>query len=600
MTKKLLLPTLSSLRPFRSFLLIQLQGNALADDHVLFLRSAIIGVASTLKGVTQTLLSPRSRKSDLFSAFAFYIRERPARWSSDPAILDRENHLIVVSGNRGWCAVFLSDGGLREAVSTEMAEAADAFKDYRVVPTTKLNAVFVKGDARTLWLSNVHGRSTIRPDNKVLSGPVLQDALDPMADQAYAFTAARCYNDVTGSRATYGIAPRKSRLWFKRSRNWDDYTQTVSKLLRAMDESTGDEESPLPVLSAPILRLIDPAALGEAYEISLLPWDTESPADTADRDVDNGPEVPEYNFEVVRGTPPRIVAEITDLAMRPLGQYEFELQIDSSGRVSWSIGALNVATDAALPALRRFSDRLSVSFERGYRTSGPSIFAAHYRDVVFNGLSWDTFRGFSITKEKPNPLSHMHIGAQDSLFCWVKKQWIADALPWLPKTGWLASNDGALEIADFVHLQLVPVPRLTLVHIKGAKSSAPQRTLAVAPYEIVVSQAIKNLRHIDPILTAAAFSARLGHQIKKAVWREGQLERRDAMLAAIEDQGSRLARRVVVVQPQTRRQAYSKALTAPDGSKERHLVRQLNMLLLSAQHSCAALGADFSVIAHDA
>jgi len=87
-------------------------------------------------------------------------------------------------------------------------------------------------------------------------------------------------------------------------------------------------------------------------------------------------------------------------------------------------------------------------------------------------------------------------------------------LNWLPAGGWLASNDGALEVADFIHLSDGGLPTLTPVHAKAAANNAANRALAVSPYELVVSQAIKNLRHADPILAADEFMNRLGRQIQ--------------------------------------------------------------------------------------
>jgi len=164
----------------------------------------------------------------------------------------------------------------------------------------------------------------------------------------------------------------------------------------------------------------------------------------------------------------------------------------------------------------------------------------------------------------------------------------------------LACNDGALEVADFIHLSDGAPAVLTLIHVKGAKNGRADRGLAVAPYEVVTSQAVKNLRHVDPQLVAAEFSRRLGNQIQDAVWRAGVVARRAEMLAAVVAQGANVARRVVVVQPHTRRQAHELAPTRPEGSRERHLVRQLNGLLLGAQRDCAGVGAEFLVVAHEA
>lgn len=232
----------------------------------------------------------------------------------------------------------------------------------------------------------------------------------------------------------------------------------------------------------------------------------------------------------------------------------------------------------------------------------PSRMAVRYRDLPFNGFKWANFGASDIRKEKPTPLNAITIGTGDSLFCWLKSQWTADQLDWLqlPREGWLACNDGATEIADFIHLDKKAPATLTLIHVKAAKNGAGGRGLAVAPYEVVVSQAIKNLRHIDPQLAVEEFTSRLGKQIANAVWQDGVSAVRQDMLAAIEAHGTNLARRVIIVQPQTRRQAQQSALQQPEGSKERHLVRQLHGLLIGAQRDCSGVGAELIVVGQDA
>ena len=58
-----------------------------------------------------------------------------------------------------------------------------------------INAAFVRGKAPT-WLSATHRRTTVKADSKVLSGIDLRDALNPVEDQSYYFTAARCGVDL--------------------------------------------------------------------------------------------------------------------------------------------------------------------------------------------------------------------------------------------------------------------------------------------------------------------------------------------------------------------------------------------------------------------
>src|SRR5262245_11702414 len=129
--KKLPLPPLSKLKPFRSFLFLKLPGSSVAEDRVQALRNAIVDLVADLAGAGPATLSPRSRRGDVFSALAVYSRERRAPWTSDGQIIDLEHQLVAVSGYRGWCAVFISDPGLRLVVHTNLTEAVGAFKEFQ-------------------------------------------------------------------------------------------------------------------------------------------------------------------------------------------------------------------------------------------------------------------------------------------------------------------------------------------------------------------------------------------------------------------------------------------------------------------------------------
>lgn len=598
--KQLPLPSLATLRPFRSFLFLKLTAAGSAANRTTELRDTVAQLVPQLRGASVPVRSARSTKGELYSAYAAYRRERRAAWTTHPEFVDIEHHLLVVSGYQELFAVFMSDASLRESLKTAMAEEAEAFEEFERIPTNKLNAVFVKGRARTLWLNNVQGRTSLKADNKVLSGLDLEDALDPLGDQSYAFSAARCQNDVAEINSTYGIAPGRSRLWFKPSKTWNQYTETVTLLLQALNDSTDETAAPLPVLSVPIDGAFDITALGVAYDVGILPPEVTNPAEAAEVDLGDADAAPEVLFTVVAGTAPAIVVAASYEDGTSLGEYRLTMQIGSDARVSWLIDRMATGTAETTALLHRISHRLNVSFDGGFSVSSERIHRSQYRDLPFSGFVWTGFGETNLRKEKPSPLSPATIGAQDSLFCWVKTQWLLGALSWLPAGGWLASNDGSLEVADFIHLSDDALPRLTLVHVKGAGRDELNRQLAVSPYELVVSQAVKNVRHADPILAADEFMNRLGRQIQNAVWYDGMLCPRQEMLTAIGAHGANLGRRVVIVQPHARRQAYEESLAANTTSRARHIGRQLSALLLGAQQSCMSVGAEFRVVAHDA
>ena len=57
----------------------------------------------------------------------------------------------------------------------------------------------------------------------------LQYALDPLGDQSFFFTAARCKLSKDGN--SVGVSPRKSSLWVGISKNWEDFIKSTEHFL---------------------------------------------------------------------------------------------------------------------------------------------------------------------------------------------------------------------------------------------------------------------------------------------------------------------------------------------------------------------------------
>nr|MEC9418214.1 hypothetical protein [Pseudomonadota bacterium] len=147
-------------------------------------------------------------------------------------------------------------------------------------------------------------------------------------------------------------------------------------------------------------------------------------------------------------------------------------------------------------------------------------------------------------------------------------------------------------------------PELTLIHVKGSGSDNSNRGLSVSDYEVVVGQAVKNLRHIDRGLLREKLPANANGALQNAVWHEGQRqENRDALLAMLDELGSNMKTTVVVFQPRARRSVLNSIRERmDDGDLNRSDVRrmqQLDALLLGARADCFSLGAEFCVIADD-
>ena len=169
--------------------------------------------------------------------------------------------------------------------------------------------------------------------------------------------------------------------------------------------------------------------------------------------------------------------------------------------------------------------------------------------------------------------------------------------------GWLVCDDGAMESADFIHLDDARnPPELTLIHVKGSGSADAGRNLSVSDYEVVIGQAVKNLRHIDRGLLGDKLAANATGVLKDAVWHNGERQKdRKALLQVLMGLGSNLKTKVVVFQPRVRRSVFNAIRKKMDDGKPTDAavrrMQQLDALLLGARADCFSLGASFAVVA---
>jgi hypothetical protein len=252
---------------------------------------------------------------------------------------------------------------------------------------------------------------------------------------------------------------------------------------------------------------------------------------------------------------------------------------------------------------------IRVCYESGHTLADGTIFAVrHLRQPSFK-FRWATFTDYEVNKEKfwsgPFPDNALDlIGTQGSLFCWVRNEWPLPSPPYSATPGWLACDDGSMEIADFIHLDVGgPVPVLTLIHVKGAKSDSPARRISLSSFRGVTGQAVKNARFLDRLHLDVGLGAGLDKQIGGLVWFDGQASKREEMLNAIAQIGLSYRRMVVILQPQvtkSRLDLLRKALREGKAYDDTRPVRQLDILLLGAQASCRSIGAEMWVVADKA
>lgn len=176
------------------------------------------------------------------------------------------------------------------------------------------------------------------------------------------------------------------------------------------------------------------------------------------------------------------------------------------------------------------------------------------------------------------------LGSSFTLFTWCWRTF---------RLGWLWYDDGAGEIADFIHLDpKSKTPRF--IHVKAAGSAERTRQISVGPYEIVCSQAHKNLRYLERIELTDALDAKLKRSKIRRAWRDGSKLAKSEWFklpVAITDVPcSRLSKAVIIVQPHVTNEML-KSMNERDVMR----ARQLNVLLNSVKAEVNRLGADFAV-----
>jgi hypothetical protein len=238
-------------------------------------------------------------------------------------------------------------------------------------------------------------------------------------------------------------------------------------------------------------------------------------------------------------------------------------------------------------------DLLTVYYESGHSITTHRIYRQNLDIPPFTNIEFEDFTGFTVTSEKPDAKGsqaiHNAIGTESdpSLFGWVVERF---------PTGWLLCDDGAGEIADFLHLD--DDGTLSAIHVKAAKSASPNRRIAVVPFEVVVSQAMKNVR----ALANDALIERLGRQrlAVPAMWHNG--ERVTSRSGFVEQLHTRVARdrtNIIIVQPHLLEDAHDRARTATAQgrpTRDSRSLAVLDLLLHSTRRSMIPQCDDLTVI----
>jgi hypothetical protein len=539
-----------------------------------------------------------------YQADAFVVRcQRTPPWASqDSNFTDTEHNLVIVFRRERLIAIHTDSASLRDAIHKWPDE--DPRPPFRRVSEGVLHAAFLRGDSKGLWLRGTHARRPTKPDSKQLSGGRLQDALLPHEDSSFAMGSARAAlpSDLglAALSGSVGTTPRKSHMWGTATDSAAEFFAQANEALMLVEDVLAaglSVEQPFPLLAT---REEDPLNVRGAFDISVLEPDDLQAGKASDELV-----------EAATVLQNAIISITGDSATAAFG-----LDVGTDGSICGRLGGRVVAKGdkvsfrfgyrgeptngppvrAILDALNDHADDLlTVYYESGHTVVERSIWKRELRVAPFPNWEFHDFTNFEITQEKPPVKGTQAIhdaiatGSDQSLFAWVVDHYAQ---------GWLICDDGSGEIADFIHISPDQTATISLIHVKAAASGDQRRHVAVGPYEVVASQAAKNIRYLSPqILRDRITQCPIA---QPAAWTDGRrVAGRTEFLEALACRSARDLARVVIVQPHVYRDLHQRVLAEDPSDAALHDVLRMSLLealLNSARASVVGQGADLFVI----
>ncbi len=581
---------LTGVRPYLSAVMLTgtLSKKKLAETLI---REATSRVISTVTAKRRVLDGPSINKhGDFFIGSIFYKETTAPAWDSGRQFSDVTHQFawIVVRGQRA--ALIASDSAMRESMQCAMTSAS-------IIGRNEAFDAFVGSQARAVWLNGTHAQTDVKPEAKMLMGTALEEALDPLSDHSYHLSALRSQPTIPALRSkTLGVALSSGRVWSVRAQSLTGLLSDVGALFDRLDTPSA-RSTRYDFLSQPIAGLAD---VENAYSVSVLPTlllDASGAGASAAEIAQAQEWAYESKYIVQPGVGANFKVQVTHCGTN-IGT--LEIYPSSTGpRVS----LVSAGWQPADPAMMRWREeaeqylldekQVKVHYDSGHAISGGECYRGGFVDQLVD-WKWQQFTNYEIDQEKPtpNPTLSATIGlpTDQSLFGFVVKSAYTQ--------GWLTCDDGSGEVGDFVHLD--PVARkVTLIHAKAASSNDAGRGFSVSDYDLVVAQAIRNIRHLDNENLLKSLRKSAGYAIASATWHNGVRVTRGQFITQLENLGVSFSKELVILQPQLTRAMHAACL-APGVSKSLSLrFKQINSLVQGAAMAAFGVGATFVAYACD-
>lgn len=585
-------PPTATLKPYLAPLLLERAGAQTPAALLNALQAEVEATVTKPSAVVRTVLG--ASRALTFNGLRVktieYSEEKAPPWAPQSAYRDLSHHLVVIAVKGAHAAICASDPGLRSRLGKDLAAA-------RPISRNTVEQAFVGDRARVMWLSGIHAPTDAKPNAKTLMGSALEYSLDPLGDQSFYYTAVRSTVPVPlagapSPSALVGAAPDAGRIWINQPANWTNFV--------------ADLEAVLDIVATPPQAVVRFRALARAvssgtgvadpYEIAFAP-----PELLSDDEVD--PDLRELairwaydcEFEITATNGLSMTAAVRLAGVR-IGNVELQVgftgdRVDISSRWVDEPAGQEAARTECNTVLSN-AHWLKIYYDTGHTVSAGKCFLGSYQDQRFT-WRFEPFAGYDVKAEKPAIIAGSSLAAcigtpkangdpDDSLFAYI--------LEVMFPQGWLASDDGSMEFADFVHIDDA-TDMVTLVHAKASKSASADRQISVPRYEVVVGQAVKNLRHLSATTLHAELIRGQTGKIGGAVWRDGARQaNRTGIIARAGQLGPNHPRRVIVLQPQLTQREHDLCRSGQAPHNRILRMHQIDTLMLSADLSARAVG----------
>lgn len=526
-------------------------------------------------------------------------------WAVPGSLLVDVRHTLSIAIRRGRILAVFSDQAMRGSINKWLYR--DPRPPLSMVSENILQAAFLRGETKGLWLQGTQTRSPTRPDSKYITGVNVEETLNPLTDSSFALSAARtALPDDAGLDAllgNVGTVPRKALVWNRPTQTMSEFmsaTTEMLELIEQIEQTRADRvelNRPFPILA---VESRDLSQVRGAYDIRTLhPDDLLGMLDATDEMVEAA--------EVLQRATLRVTGSSRS------ADFQLEVGMDGSsggmltanaqmnrGKVDLRFG-YDPAREPTNPASVRIvldalqqTDALTVYYDSGHVITQKGVWHHNTSSAPFPNWKFMDFSGFNITAEKPGRTPeqiHSLTGTSNdrSLFGWVVRHY---------SSGWLTCDDGPGEVADFLHISWEGT--LSLIHVKKADSDSPTRTVSVGSFEVVASQAVKNSRRLVNLDTLAE-TLLLGDS-ERATWTDGERVRDRSelrgMLGALRPTDKRW---VIIVQPHVSESTYTRIRSDGAGQESRQTREQfrlstLETLLHTTRLAAVAVNADLEVI----